>query len=177
MSAQILDNIIFEGENMGISSNDMTTNVPLPNLPIEEGLVEKVAKAPHSSTSNENKDLRQIAREMREYQYLSSACRRGYIGSWEIKDNKLYLLDIKGSFKINAPTPLFADWFSGEILVVSGEIIKYIHLGFLRKYEFEREINIENGIVKNIKFIDNRQRAKDEGWKLRRGLINYIEED
>src|SRR5688572_24912764 len=57
---------------------------------------------------------------------LSSACWRGYLASWEVRDDTLHLVAFKGPFRgppPNALGPLFpgnsgsveADWFSGEV--------------------------------------------------------------
>ena len=44
---------------------------------------------------------------------FSTACRRGYIGVWEIKDEKLYLANISGRYQLLADDPVLADWFTG----------------------------------------------------------------
>src|ERR1035437_5760323 len=62
---------------------------------------------------------------------VSSGCWRGYVGTWEIKDEKLYLIDIDGYAEVapNAYGPVginylfpnqqrvFAEWFTGEIKI------------------------------------------------------------
>ncbi len=55
----------------------------------------------------------------------STAHWRGYEGTWEIRDNKLFLIDIKSSnYTINQLFDnveiVFADWFSGDITIGSG---------------------------------------------------------
>jgi len=74
---------------------------------------------------------------------------------------------------MTAPSPLFAEWFSGTITITEGKQLKSSHFGFPR-YEWERIIEIVNGIVQNIEIINNTERAKKEGW---RTLKDYIEED
>ncbi len=144
MSAQTREKIIFEGEEM--DSTPIT-------LPIEQGLVEDIEQSALERSKHSNSKI------------FSTACSRHYIGSWEIKDNRLYLLDIKGKYKIIGKTPIFAEYFSGTIIVTSGTRLRNIHLGFLTKYEIERTVEIENGVVKNIKTIDNTEQAIREGWK------------
>lgn len=58
----------------------------------------------------------------------SSENKRGYIGVWEIKDNKLFLTDLKGfdqKMKLIGmeaifldPNAIFAGWYSGEINIL-----------------------------------------------------------
>ncbi len=47
----------------------------------------------------------------------SSACWRGYIGSWLIKDEKLYLTKIAGKFKMLNDEPLFSEWYTGSFVI------------------------------------------------------------
>ena len=49
---------------------------------------------------------------------VSSACWRGYIGSWEIKDGKLYLLKLERDYELEGNEPLFADWVSEELRII-----------------------------------------------------------
>lgn len=51
----------------------------------------------------------------------STWCWRGYIGTWEIKNNRLYLVNIRGKYKLVDEKPIFADWFSGQLLIAKCE--------------------------------------------------------
>jgi hypothetical protein len=44
---------------------------------------------------------------------FSTACWRSYVGTWAIVDGCLYLVGIKGKYKIVGDEPIFADWFTG----------------------------------------------------------------
>ena len=46
---------------------------------------------------------------------ISTACYRGYLGTWEIIDNKLFLNQIEGRYKFKDNIPVFADWYTGEL--------------------------------------------------------------
>ena len=46
---------------------------------------------------------------------LSTSCYRGYLGTWEVKDNKLYLNHIEGIWKLKNNEPVFADWYTGKL--------------------------------------------------------------
>ena len=48
---------------------------------------------------------------------FSTACYRGYEARWEICERSLYLLSVEGRFTLEGPEPLFADWFSGRLVI------------------------------------------------------------
>jgi hypothetical protein len=45
----------------------------------------------------------------------SSACWRGYIGSWEIREGKLFLCGLRGRFTLLGDEALWAEWYSGTL--------------------------------------------------------------
>ncbi len=92
----------------------------------------------------------------------STACWRGYQGSWEIKDGMFYLVGLRGRLKLLGEEPLLADWFSGILRIPRGQILKYIHMGFGTVYEEEIHIKIERGLVISSRVIDNRGKEFDE---------------
>ena len=97
---------------------------------------------------------------------ICSACWRGYLARWSIRKGKLYLDRIQPYlddydreeetrddayrrymakiFPIS-PSPIFADWFSGDLILVSGKIIEYVHLPYATSYENEIVIQIHKG--------------------------------
>jgi hypothetical protein len=78
--------------------------------------------------------------------FHSTACWRRYLGTWEIKDGKLYLVGLKGRYKMLGDGPLFADWASTMLVVPQGRMVKYVHMDFDSKYEREIWITITNGV-------------------------------
>jgi len=78
---------------------------------------------------------------------LSTACWRGYIGTWEITDCKFYLKDIVGRYKKVSDEPLFLKWFSDVLIVPKGKVLCYVHMGFQTVYEKEVHIEIKKGHV------------------------------
>ena len=48
---------------------------------------------------------------------LSTACWRGYIATWEIKDGRLYLVELSDryTYRLEGEEPIFAEWFSGDL--------------------------------------------------------------
>ena len=98
----------------------------------------------------------------------STACWRGYKAIWELKDDKLYLvqvtschkscgLEIKNANlkKMFGTETVFADWFTGKIIVPQGERVQYIHMGYASIYEKELHISFKSGIRTSEKTISN----------------------
>lgn len=99
-----------------------------------------------------------------------SACWRGYVGSWEITNDKLYLTDLKFDFKVGydlemndlfpGQTRVFAEWFSGEIRIPTGEMLEYIHAGYASIYEKDLYLEFESGILISVREEDNRAKHR-----------------
>lgn len=98
----------------------------------------------------------------------STACWRGYKAIWELKDDKLYLvqvtschkscgLEIKNANlkKMFGTETVFVDWFTGKIIVPQGERVQYIHMGYASIYEKELHISFKSGIRTSEKTISN----------------------
>ena len=96
---------------------------------------------------------------------FSTACWRGYVGTWEIKTDQFYLIQLTGRYHLSGSEPVFADWFSGVVRIARGEILQYVHMGFGSVFEEELHIKIENGKVVKSQVIDNRGKQFDP-WKL-----------
>ena len=72
--------------------------------------------------------------------YKTTALVRGYIGRWEIKNNKLFLVSLLGFIENNEQVDLnylfpnqsevFANWYSGDIRIPEGELLKKINVGY-----------------------------------------------
>ena len=76
---------------------------------------------------------------------VSSACWRGYIGSWEIKDGKLYLLNLERNYDLEGDEPLFAEWVTGELSVVIEPTFEGLRAG--PGGEIIMVVAIKNGLV------------------------------
>ena len=83
---------------------------------------------------------------------------RGYVGTWEIRDSRLYLIGISAELKDGStvtletlfpgyPKRVFAHWFSGEIRVPQGRMLEYVHAGFSSKYQADLLLQIEKGVL------------------------------
>jgi hypothetical protein len=104
-----------------------------------------------------------------------TACWRGYIGSWEIREDTLYLADLKAWMRDKegkaAPVeferifpgktkPMKADWFTGTLRIPRGKPIRYVHMGYQTVYEEEVLLRVEAGKVMDRQRIDNRNKVQ-----------------
>ena len=135
MTAQVHEKLIYDGEELSMAF--------CPPLPEKDPRLQE-------RREDEMEDCDPII--------FSTACWRGYIATWEIKDGKFYLVDIAGRYKLAAEAPLFADWFSGVLRIPQGDILHYAHMGFATVYEQELLVTIEKGVVVETKVVDNRGR-------------------
>ena len=104
-----------------------------------------------------------------EFDWCCTACYRGYMGSWAIKDNILYLTKIEvggppfATFKDwrkmfdNKKGDIKAEWFSGLLRVPKGEVLEYVHGGYGSKYESDLFITIDKGNVIKEEVVQNYQ--------------------
>ena len=86
----------------------------------------------------------------------STALHRGYVCTWEINDDKLYLVDISSSNYefINKP-PFFADWFNKELIFGIGNRKLSSWGASLYEHETNVHLTIENGLVVKINKVKN----------------------
>ena len=102
--------------------------------------------------------------------WRSTACWRGYIGTWEIRDGRLYLVDLQGEFALESDRPVFADWVSEVIVVPRGELLGYVHMGFASVYEEELHISVSDGVITGRTVLDNRGRGLDMDERIRKNF-------
>ncbi len=99
----------------------------------------------------------------------NTACMRGYHGTWELKDDKLYLISFKSllinevdnaylevgiDFIFPNKTEVFANWFSGEIRVLQGDMLKFLYDG-PSKYEIDLFLKFKDGYLIGRRTVDN----------------------
>jgi len=101
---------------------------------------------------------------------MSTALWRGYVATFEIKDNQLYLKDIeieistkdeKGNYKYSWKSVLnevFSnqelikiDWMTGLLVLPEGEIVNYVHMGYGSTYEKYTLLEVDCGDLKKVK--------------------------
>lgn len=117
------------------------------------------------------------------YSGTSTGNYRGYIASWEVRNNKLYLTELK----IPGFTPemdkegdlfpdderTFAEWYTGKLRIPHGELLEYVHQAYASIYEKELILRLLNGKLIGESEKDNR---KDYEEKLAREK-QYKQED
>jgi hypothetical protein len=146
MTAQAMEKLIFNGKEVYMASEPL-------NLYLES------------------------LKEKPKLTFPSTACWRGYYGTWEIKDDKLYLIDFKG-FTTNNPKReyqevgmgfvfpnqmrVFAQWFSGEIRIPKGDMLKYVHGGYGSTFEEDLFLEFKNGKLVGQRTTNNILKAAEE---------------
>ena len=113
---------------------------------------------------------------------------RGYQGHWFIENDmlyldhivpdsgeKLYAKDIPALRKYCKNGRVAATWFSDTLRVVSGDCIKYEHMGFNRYYEHEDFIAVKQGKVVSVKRVENKLIIKGK-MDDQRELVKFIDD-
>jgi hypothetical protein len=101
---------------------------------------------------------------------FSTACWRRYIGTWKIMDGSLFLVEIRGKYKIVGDEPILADWFTGVLRFPEGKLLHYVHMGFGSVYEDEVHVKFEKGGITGLSVIDNRGNVVNEEELVMRNL-------
>jgi hypothetical protein len=142
-TAQIPDFLIYQGDTLAIYANPL------------EGYFDK-------------KGERTIAGL--EMEGMCTALWRGYVGTWTIERDSLFLISIETDYCSDDPIKLdisqefgsnkvFADWVSSELINPFGKQIKYIHQGYESIYEYERGFEFINGkLVRENKYDNSKSR-------------------
>ena len=98
------------------------------------------------------------------FTFNDTDCYRGYIGKWEIKEHKLYIVDLNGhtsngyvnlNYLFPQKNEVFADWFSGIINIPQGEVLEYSRLTPIN-YEKYIVLTFENGVLIKQQLRDNK---------------------
>ena len=100
---------------------------------------------------------------------MSTACWRGYQGTWKVINDRLYLVDIQATDVAGNPMNIedlfpgysngvFAHWFSGEIRCPQGKMLDYVHMGYGSTYEKDFFLTFSKGVL-----ISQRQVINGEG--------------
>jgi len=98
-----------------------------------------------------------------------TACWDGYLSDWDITDNKLYLVDVVPCFTdeegekimtmdylFPGQDKVFANWYTGELLIQEGDLLNYVHMGYASTYEKHIHIKIKTGVIIETRIEDNR---------------------
>lgn len=136
MTAQIKETLIFQGETCAMASEPL---YPWLNR-------------------RRNKKI--------QFRRPHTACSRGYVGTWEIIDDRLHLVKIRAKFLDErevelhdlfpeSPLPVFANWFDGELRCPSGKLLGYVHSGYSSIHERDLFLKFKAGILIEQRTITN----------------------
>jgi hypothetical protein len=100
------------------------------------------------------------------FEATNSANWRGYIGSWEIQNDRLYLIGLRGALKAGGAGStetffpgfsdrVFAHWFSGRIRAPRGRLLKYVHAGYASEYEQDIMFYVDEGVIESVEIKEN----------------------
>ena len=92
----------------------------------------------------------------------SSACWRGYVGTWTVDRGRLYLVQLAGRWRVLEGKRVFASWYSGELLVGGGQLLHQPRRAYGLTHEREMVIVVEQGRVLSMRGYDNRGKSPDE---------------
>ena len=126
-----------------------------------------------------------------DFKSTSTALWRGYVGTWEIVYDRLYLLAVHGELKNGQavtldlifpgfPDRVFAHWYSGTLRIPQGGLIEYKHAGYSSIYERDLLIQVERGLVRCRWIRENQQPAADthdNGYVIRSLTYLHLSED
>lgn len=109
------------------------------------------------------------ARRERGFRPTSTACWRRYIGTWEIREDRLYLIKLDCYFQREVgqlekifpgvSPPVFAYWYTGTLRIPQGELLEYVHGGFASTYEKDLLLTISRGVLLSKVVHDNAEQG------------------
>jgi hypothetical protein len=126
VTAQVPEQLILDGARVGMTS--------CPALPESHARIVEIAPDRRSRTGAAG-----LA--------TSTACWRQYIGTWEVRHDRLYLTSLVGRYELTTGEPLPADWVTDVLRIPHGEPLRYVHLGFETIFEQELHLDVEEGLV------------------------------
>lgn len=93
-----------------------------------------------------------------DFESPSTALWRGYVATWEIVDDRLYLVELEsnlpdertgnlGDLFPGFPERVFAHWYHGELRIPQGPEIGYVHAGFGTIHKWMLCFTVRGGVV------------------------------
>lgn len=109
------------------------------------------------------------------YHYPSTSLWRGYVGTWAIESDRLYLKSLQrwkiiGDKRVAVGIEdlfpgysdgVFAHWFTGELRCPRGALLKYVHGGYHSAYEEDLLLRVQRGVVTEERIVRNGTAAPD----------------
>ena len=141
MTSQTKEKLIFNGETVGIET-----------LPLASYL--------------------SMLEDKPRFFFMGSNCWRGYVGTWRLIEDKLYLVHLKGyahndnkeywavdmNFLFPHQKQVFAEWFTGEIIITQGAGYSPDFLSAEPTYERELILMFEKGYFIGKRTVDNHEK-------------------
>lgn len=94
--------------------------------------------------------------------YCNTSCYRGYVATWEIRDDRLLLVKVDGYPGFYPDDPLPAEWVSGLLVVPRGDFLFPQKRGILGElYPEYLAIRIDHGLVTDRHLVPARVRYPD----------------
>lgn len=104
----------------------------------------------------------------------STGCHRGYIGTWELVDNRLYLVELVAEPDINNVSiekffpgwsdRVFAHWYTGTLMVDYPHLLQDEYSGAVEIVYQSVSINIERGVVVSDERMKNIRPLRGQSW-------------
>lgn len=122
----------------------------------------------HTMCSEPLNDFFALGGEKPAFSANCTALWRGYLGTWEIRDGRLYLIGLRGTLEDGTeaslatlfpdfPERAFAHWYSGTLCIPDGKLLSYVHMGYGSMHERDILIRIEKGVVTETEIRTNGQ--------------------
>jgi hypothetical protein len=94
---------------------------------------------------------------MPKFQMRRTSNHRGYVATWEIADNRVYLVQIEGNLEGNIPYNLqnlfpkatehvFADWISHSLFIRQGKMLG-VKAAFNEVFEESLILSVQKGVI------------------------------
>ena len=103
-----------------------------------------------------------------DFEARTSANWRGYVATWELRDDRFYLVDLSGrvkdggtvsvaSFFPEFPERVFAHWCSGTLRTPLGKLTHRVRAGYGAHYEKYRLFDVRLGVVVEQRDVSHNQ--------------------
>lgn len=103
------------------------------------------------------------------YYCPSTSLWRGYVGTWAIESDRLYLQSLSRAKQVSGQDAyvgiadlfpgfsegVFAHWYTGVLRCPRGALLKYVHGGYLSVYEEDLFIRVQRGVVVAERIVRN----------------------
>lgn len=77
----------------------------------------------------------------------STANWRGYVATWRLDDGVLWLVGLEGDWLLEPGPPIRATWVDDTLRIGHGEVVDYVHAGFMSRWAEEEYLTVEGGVV------------------------------